>query len=98
VLANYPKGIVFEPDYESFFEPEKAEAGIEVSFVRDGYFRVEGPGIERILGYTNMADEKGFAFFQRFMREKGIIAKLEELGIREGDTVQIYELEFDYYA
>ena len=44
-----------------------------------------------------MADERGFQFFQRFMREKGIITKLEELGIAENDTVQLYELEFDYW-
>lgn len=96
VLAHYPEDIIFEPDYETFFEPEYLEAAITVEMVRDGYYRVEGPGIERILGYTNMADEKGFAFFQRFMREKGIITRLEELGVREGDTVQLYELEFDY--
>ncbi|MDR1664268.1 MAG: GTPase ObgE [Clostridiales bacterium] len=97
VLADYPEGVVFEPDYEAFFEAESREAAIAVDSVRDGYYRVEGPGIERILGYTNMADERGFAFFQRFMREKGIIDRLKQLGIREGDTVQIYELEFDYY-
>jgi GTP-binding protein len=50
-----------------------------------------------MLGYTNLADERGFAFFQRFLRDKGIIDKLEELGIQENDTVQIYEHEFDYW-
>ena len=45
-----------------------------------------------------MADaEKGFAFFQKYLREKGIIAALEEKGIKEGDTVRIYDLEFTYY-
>jgi GTP-binding protein len=50
-----------------------------------------------MLGYTNLADERGFAFFQRFMRERGIINKLEELGVQENDTVQLYEWEFDYW-
>jgi len=95
-LSHYPDDIVFEPDYGEYFEAETIESAITVNPVRDGYYRVEGPGIEKVLGYTNMVDEKGFAFFQRFMREKGIIAKLEELGIKEGDTVQIYEHEFDY--
>jgi len=96
-LANNPQVIDFEPDYETFFEPETRDEFITVEKVRDGYYRVEGPGIERMLGYTNMADEKGFAFFQRFLREKGIIARLDELGIEEKDTVQIYEYEYDYW-
>jgi GTP-binding protein len=96
-LANYPKDIVFEADYETYFEQEKRDESITVEKEKEGYYRVEGPGIERMLGYTNMADEKGFAFFQRFMRERGIIKKLEALGIQENDTVQLYEFEFDYW-
>ena len=95
-LAEYPEDIVFEEE-EEIIEEEVTEAAITVEKDAEGLYRVEGPGIERVLGYTNMVDEKGFAFFQRFMRDKGIIAKLEELGIEEGDTVQMYELEFDYY-
>ncbi len=58
---------------------------------------VEGPRIERMLGYTNLESEKGFAFFQRFLKDNGILDQLEELGIQEGDTVKLYGLEFDYY-
>ena len=96
ILAEYPEDIVFETEEIEESEIEK-EPAIIVEKEEEGIFRVEGPGIERVLGYTNMIDEKGFAYFQRFMREKGIIAKLEELGIEEGDTVVMYELEFDYY-
>ena len=97
ILRDYPEDIIFEAE-EEIYDPneEVAEAAITVEKDDEGIYRVEGPGIERILGYTNMIDEKGFAYFQRFMREKGIIAKLEELGITEGDTVQMYEYEFDY--
>ena len=56
-----------------------------------------GVGVEKMMGYTNIDTEKGFAFFQKYLREKGIIAALEEKGIKEGDTVKIYDLEFDYY-
>jgi len=97
VLRNAPTIAEFEADYETFFEAERREESITIEKVQDGVFRVEGPGVERMLGYTNMEDEKGFAFFQRFLRERGIIARLEELGIMENDTVQIYELEFDYW-
>jgi len=100
ILVDYPEDIIFQEEAEEIAPPEEET---EVAFTiekdadEEGLYRVEGPGIERVLGYTNMNDEKGFAYFQRFMRQKGIIARLEELGIEEGDTVQMYELEFDYY-
>ena len=50
-----------------------------------------------MLGYTNMESEKGFLFFQQFLKEQGILAELERLGIEDGDTVQLYDLAFDYY-
>ncbi|PNV63804.1 GTPase CgtA [Clostridium sp. chh4-2] len=62
-----------------------------------GVYVVEGPKIDKMLGYTNLETEKGFLFFQKFLRETGILAELEEAGIQEGDTVRMYGLEFDYY-
>ena len=58
---------------------------------------VEGPRIEKMLGYTNLESEKGFTFFQNFLKETGILEQLEELGIQDGDTVRMYGLSFDYY-
>ena len=58
---------------------------------------VEGPRIEKMLGYTNIDSEKGFEFFQNFLKNNGILEQLEELGIKDGDTVRMYGLEFDYY-
>ena len=53
--------------------------------------------IEKMLGYTNIESEKGFLFFQRFLKDQGILEELEGLGIQEGDTVRMYGLSFDYY-
>lgn len=64
---------------------------------KENMYVVEGPRIERMLGYTNLDSEKGFQFFQKFMHTSGIIEELEALGIEEGDTVRMYELQFDYY-
>ena len=50
-----------------------------------------------MLGYTNIDSEKGFEFFQNFLKNNGIRDELEEAGIAEGDTVKMYGLEFDYY-
>ena len=52
--------------------------------------------LANILGYTNLDSEKGFEFFQKFLRTSGIVDELEKLGIEEGDTVRMYGLQFDY--
>ena len=88
--------VEFEPEMEIDF-PDNPELPFEVWKDEDGVYRVEGPRIERMLGYTNLESEKGFAFFQNFLKDNGILDKLEELGINEGDTVRLYGLEFDYY-
>ena len=58
----------------------------------DNVYVVEGPKIEKMLGYTNLDSEKGFAFFQKFLKDTGILDELEEAGIQEGDTVRMYGL------
>ncbi len=63
----------------------------------DEVYVVEGPRIEKMLGYTNLESEKGFTFFQNFLKDNGILEELEALGIQEGDTVRMYGLSFDYY-
>ena len=50
-----------------------------------------------MLGYTNLDSEKGFQFFQKFLKTSGILDDLEAMGIEEGDTVAMYDLQLDYY-
>lgn len=98
LLKKLPEEPVeFEQEY--FFELQKEEPteSIVVAEAEPGVFTVEGPKVERMLGYTNLESEKGFEFFQKFMKENGVLERLEELGIEEGDTVRLYNLEFDYY-
>lgn len=64
---------------------------------KEDMYVVEGPRIERMLGYTNLDSEKGFRFFQKFLHTSGILEELEAMGIEEGDTVRMYDLQFDYY-
>lgn len=90
--------VIFEQEY--FPEMERAEGDEPFTVEYDGEndeYVVEGPRIEKMLGYTNLESEKGFRFFQNFMKENGILEQLEELGIQEGDTVRMYGLSFDYY-
>lgn len=88
--------VIFEKEFD-INELRSAENLPYTVEVVDGVYVVEGPRIEKMLGYTNLESEKGFVFFQNFLRENGILDKLEEAGIQEGDTVRMYGLEFDYY-
>lgn len=88
--------IVFEKEFE-FRDLANSDEPYEVWKEEEKLYAVEGPRIERMLGYTNLDSEKGFEFFQKFLKENGILEKLEELGIQEGDTVRMYGLSFDYY-
>lgn len=87
--------IVFEREY--YPQETDIEEPYSISRSDDGAFVVEGPRIERMLGYTNLDSEKGFDFFQKFLKENGILAELEERGIKDGDTVRLYGLEFEYW-
>ena len=86
---------VFEREF--FPENVRFEEPYTVEKDENGVFVVEGPRIDRMLGYTNLESEKGFDFFQKFLKENGILDELEALGIQEGDTVRMYNLQFDYY-
>ena len=93
------KPLVFEQEY--FPEEELITDNLPFTVVRDetdpNIFVVEGPKIEKMLGYTNLDSEKGFAFFQKFLKDGGILDALEDAGIQEGDTVRMYGFDFDYY-
>lgn len=87
--------VIFEKEFE--YVPQFENLSYTVERTDDGVFVVEGPKIDKMLGYTNLDSEKGFQFFQKFLKETGILKDLEEAGIEEGDTVRMYGLEFDYY-
>jgi len=96
ILRNYPEDITFEEDFGEFIEPESDREPFTI-IVDEGYYLVEGTGVEKMIGYTNIDTGKGYAFFQKYLRDRGIIDALEAQGIRDGDTVKIYDLEFEYY-
>lgn len=78
-------------DEENDYDIVRQEKGEEIKYI------VEGPIIDKMLGYTNLESEKGFNYFQNFLKERGIIEALTKAGIKEGDTVKMYGHEFEYY-
>ena len=87
---------IFEKEMEiEYTQDQNLPFTVEID--EDGVYIVEGPRIEKMLGYTNLDSEKGFDFFQKFLKTSGVLERLEEAGISEGDTVRMYGHEFDYY-
>lgn len=64
--------------------------------VEDGVYFVEADWLLDILRTANMDDYSSLQYFQNVLRTSGIIDKLEEMGIKEGDTVSIFDFEFEY--
>ena len=87
---------IFEKEFEIEYVGDRS-LPYTVEKDEEGIYVVEGPRIEKMLGYTNLDSEKGFDFFQKFLKQSGILADLEKAGIQEGDTVRMYGLVFDYY-
>lgn len=91
--------VVFEQEYfpDQMLIDGKLPYTVTKSEEEEGVYIVEGPRIEKMLGYTNLDSEKGFAFFQNFLKDSGILKELEDAGIQEGDTVRMYGLAFEYF-
>ena len=99
VLDQMPREVtVYESEYDpaDYFDDREEPVTYEYDPKAKEYV-VEGPRIEKMLGYTNLDTEKGFMFFQNFIRENGIVEKLKEMGCKEGDTVRMYGHAFDFF-
>ena len=89
---------IFEPEFDPEIDIVVGNEPYTVEYdEKKNEYVVEGPRIEKMLGYTNLESERGFKFFQEFLKNNEILDKLEALGIQEGDTVRMYGLKFDYY-
>ena len=65
--------------------------------IQNGVYIIEGPFVERLLASVNIRDNESLKYFQRVVRKKGIIDELKQMGINDGDTVKMDELEFEYF-
>ena len=90
--------------YESEVTPEEAllsdiqGAGVEDTTIRfeGGVFYVEGDWIYNLMGRINFDDYESLNYFQRVLQQSGVFEMLEKKGCRDGNTVSIYDFEFDY--
>ena len=77
-------------------EIEKEKHSFKVEMLDEGFFEVTGEFLLPILSTVNMEDYESLQYLQRVLRSSGIIDELEKQGVSEGDTVSIYDFEFDY--
>lgn len=103
-LMKYVASVLDEIPVPVLYDEEEMETKV-ISFeeeapftcrVEDGIYIVEGKWLKRLLGSTNFEDSESLQYFQTALKKKGVIKALENLGIQEGDPVQMYEVEFDY--
>jgi len=94
-LSKLPPVTVYEPDYvpKPRMQGSPEELNIEVF---DDVWSIEGKWMEWIVQNVNFSDNESMMYFERVLRNAGIYKRLEDMGIKDGDTVSIYNLEFEY--
>ena len=94
-LQKLPPVIIYEPEFVKA-EIEEDGNAFEIFRTDDGAFNIEAEWLVRILNGTNVDDYESLQYFQRRLRDSGIIDRLEEMGVKDGDTIRIEDFEFDY--
>ena len=94
-LAELPPVVYYEADYVPP-EPE-VDTSEELSILHDDdMWIVEGPWLQRLVATVNFSDYESRMYFDRVLREAGVFERMEQMGVRDGDTVCMYDLMFDY--
>lgn len=94
-LKTLPEVMLFDPSEEVDIVPQDDEPPFTIRRENEIYV-VEGSWVDKTLGSVNLNDRESLQYFQRVMRNMGVIDALEEKGIEDGDTVRMGEIEFDY--
>lgn len=94
-LQKLPPVVIYEPEY---IVPYTEIDGNSFSVFRtdDGAFNIDAAWLVDMLNTTDIDDYSSLQYFQRRLRDSGIIAKLEEMGVKEGDTIRIEDFEFEF--
>ena len=94
-LSKVPPVPVYEPEMSFDELPEIDYDSYEINVV-DGVYEISGPYTQKLISAVNFGDDESVAYFQRCIRNRGIIDELEKMGIEEGDTVRFDDIEFDF--
>ena len=98
MLSELPPIRRYEADYVPPLPQVDSSGALEYRKLDADYWSVEGPWLQSLLARVNLGDYESRLYFDRVLREAGVFQRLEELGIQDGDTVSIYDLEFEYQS
>ncbi|MBR3861224.1 MAG: GTPase ObgE [Oscillospiraceae bacterium] len=98
MLSELPPIRRYEADYVPPLPQVDSSGALEYRKLDADYWSVEGPWLQSLLARVNLGDYESRLYFDRVLREAGVFQRLEELGVRDGDTVSIYDLEFEYQS
>ncbi len=96
LLADLPPVLRYEADYVPPEPVIDTSEALEIEKCDEDYWSVEGPWLQRLLASVNLGDYESRMYFDRVLREAGVFDRLEALGVKDGDTIGIYDLEFEY--
>ena len=96
MLSGLPPVTVYEPEYVPKPPAADSSAPLDIRRSDDGTWLVDGPWLQRLMGNVNFADYESRMWFDKTLRESGLFRRLEEMGIQDGDTVSMYDWEFEY--
>lgn len=94
-LSELPAMISFEADY---VPPEPVIDTSEALDIQhfDDMWIVEGPWLQRLVATINFEDYESRMYFDRVLRDSGVYQRMEQMGVKDGDTVSMYDLMFEY--
>ena len=95
MLSTLPPVTVYEPEYVPKPPVIDTSAPLDIQH-EDGVWFLEGPWLQRLMSNVNFGDYESRMWFDRQLREAGVYQQLEDMGIQDGDTVSLYDWEFEY--
>ena len=96
MLSVLPPVTVYEPEYVPKAPVVDASAPLDIHQEDDGTWIVESAWLRQVMSNVNFADYESRMWFDKVLRDNGFFQKLEDAGIRDGDTVSLYDFEFEY--
>ncbi len=96
MLSSLPPVIRYEPDYVPPEPVIDTSEELRIEKCDDDYWSIEGAWLQRLLQSVNFGDYESRMYFDRVLRESGVFERLEALGVKDGDTIGVYDLEFEY--
>ena len=95
-LSTLPPVTIYESEYVPKAPVVDFSAPLDIQRADDGTWLIEGAWLQRIMSNTNFSDHESLMYFEKCLRDSGLYTRLEEMGIEDGDTVSLYDFEFEY--